>query len=85
MKNLEIFNSSVDRAHAIVITYFVLHNYCEMWKIPKLGHVNDLEVIGYQLWKMENKQNKIKIDENKIIWPMITKPLKGLIIHIVLS
>jgi len=30
---LKIFN---------VIICCVLHNYCEMWKIPKLGHFNDV-------------------------------------------
>ncbi len=38
MKN---FNSSVNEAPGVAITCFVLHNYCEMWKIPKLSHVND--------------------------------------------
>jgi len=30
---LKIFN---------VVVCCVLHNYCEMWKIPKLGHLNDV-------------------------------------------
>ncbi len=38
MKN---FNSSVKRAPTIVVACYVLHNYCEMWKIPKPSHVND--------------------------------------------
>jgi hypothetical protein len=25
-----------------VVVCCVLHNYCEMWKIPKLGHLNDV-------------------------------------------
>jgi hypothetical protein len=40
---LKNFNSSVNRAPTIAIACFVLHNYCEMWKIPKPGCVNDAE------------------------------------------
>jgi len=41
-KILKFSNSNVDRALAIVITCCVLHNYCEMWKILKLGYVNNV-------------------------------------------
>ncbi len=35
------FNSSVKRAPTIVVACYVLHNYCEMWKIPEPSRVND--------------------------------------------
>ncbi len=38
MKN---FNSSVKRAPTIVVACYVLHDYCEMWKIPEPSCVND--------------------------------------------
>jgi hypothetical protein len=38
---LKFFNSSVNRAPIVAITCCVLHSYYEMWKISKLGHVND--------------------------------------------
>jgi len=41
MVDMKNFNSSVNRAPTIAIACFVLHNYCEMWKIPKPGRVND--------------------------------------------
>jgi hypothetical protein len=34
---------------------------------------------------MENKWNKKENDENQIIWTMVIKPPKDLIIHIVFS
>jgi hypothetical protein len=62
MTDIEIFNFRVNRARAITIACYVLHTYFEMWKIPKLGHLNEAikrnnfaESIGCQLWRMENK------------------------------
>jgi hypothetical protein len=39
---LKNFNSNVNRALVIVVACCVLHNYYEMRKIPKLGHLNDV-------------------------------------------
>jgi hypothetical protein len=41
MTDIEIFNFRVNRARAITIACYVLHTYFEMWKIPKLGHLNE--------------------------------------------
>jgi hypothetical protein len=38
---LKIFHFHVNRALAITIAWYVLHKYFEMWKISKLGHLND--------------------------------------------
>ncbi len=34
------FNSKVDKATKVTITCYVFHNFCEMWKEPKLGLAN---------------------------------------------
>jgi len=39
---LKIFNFRVNRALAITMVCYVLHKYFEMWKFPKLGHLNDV-------------------------------------------
>ncbi len=77
--NFENFNSSVNRAPVVVIVCFVLHNYCEMWKIIKLCHVtnatrrnNLTRFKGDRLAKLSTlkdgkKRNKKKIDLENII------------------
>jgi hypothetical protein len=37
---LKLFNSKVDKATRVTITCYVLHNFCEMWKEPKLRLAN---------------------------------------------
>jgi hypothetical protein len=39
---LKIFNSNDNTALVIVLASCVLHNYDEMWKIPKPGHLDDV-------------------------------------------
>lgn len=39
---LKIFNSNVNKVIVVVIIYCVFHNYCEMWTIQELDHVNDV-------------------------------------------
>jgi amino acid permease len=41
-KILKNFNSNVNKVIVVVIIYCVFHNYCEMWKIQELDHVNDV-------------------------------------------
>lgn len=43
---LKNFNSRVKRAPTIVVACYVLHNYCEMWKIFEPGYVNDVARTG---------------------------------------
>lgn len=37
---LKHFNSKVDKVAKVTITCYVLHNFCDMWKEPKLGLAN---------------------------------------------
>ncbi len=38
---LKNFNFNVNKTPIVVIACFVLHNYCEMWKILEPNRVND--------------------------------------------
>jgi len=58
---LKIFN---------VIICCVFHNYCEMWKIPTLGHLNDVKRKS-TLQDLMFTQTSKRINEDSFVWTIV--------------
>jgi hypothetical protein len=69
---VNFFNSNINKSPSIVIACCVLHNYYEMWKIPKFSCVNYATIrdnlVGFRFDKLSTLTGGKHLNKQENEW-----------------